>query len=248
MYCQNLKPSITTEILVFNAFFNLCETYRTIKEIPDDEYVVIVTSIKNDKDWFSAFNGNNIFIHGEEWEYYTKHDAKFGISYQVLENIFQSQIDLNIYDIDNEPNIHLESIGCINDMCMNKTDVMLKLRTADICNACITRAEEKNMNPLVLEHILTSIENLRENFVNSNRIKSKVKPLPVYVDPKRRIKIGEKNVDIVPLQKVLFIFFLKNLQGVETKLLYQQEDNLFELYQEIRKSAEKDKNKTDVRS
>ena len=65
----------------------------------------------------------NIFIYGEEWEYYTKKDAKYGIAYQVLENIFQSLIDLNIDDVDNEPNIHVPSIGCINDMCMDKVDV-----------------------------------------------------------------------------------------------------------------------------
>ena len=52
------------------------------------------------------FRGKNIFIYGLDWEYYTKHDDKYGIAYQVVENIFQSQIELNIDDVDNEPNIH----------------------------------------------------------------------------------------------------------------------------------------------
>jgi hypothetical protein len=227
------------KFLSFDELFDLCDTYRTFREIPDDAFVVLVTSIKNRKDWFSAFRGKNIFIHGEEWEYYTKRDGKYGIAYQVLENIFQSMIDLNINDVDNEPNIHIPSIGCINDMCMDKIDVMLKLRTADICESCIARAEEKPMDPLVLDHIQASIENLREAFVNSNRIKSKVKPLAVYIDPKRNVKIGDKDIHIIPLRRVLFIFFLKNPQGIKTKYLSEYQDDLYEVYKEVRKSAEK---------
>jgi hypothetical protein len=229
----------TIENLSFDEFFSLCDTYRIIKHIPNDAFVVLITSIKNHKDWFSAFNKKNIFIHGLEWEYYTKRDAKFGIAYQVLENIFQSQIDLNINNVDSEPNIHMESIGCINDMCMNKKDVMLKLRVAEICESCVDRAIERNVNPLVLQHIQESIDRLRNEFVNSYKMTSA--PLVVHIDPKRSIKIGERKFEIVALQKVLFIFFLKNIQGVETRLVCDHQDELIKLYTEIRKSGVKEK-------
>jgi hypothetical protein len=224
----------------FDEFFILCDTYRTFKEIPDDEYVVMVTSIRNRKDWFSAFKGKNIFVHGEEWEYYTKKDAKYGISYQVVENIFQSLIELSIDDIDNEENIHCESIGCIDDMCMNKTDVMLKLRTADICSSCLERAEKKNINPLILEHILRIISNLRNEFVFSSRVSSLVKPEMVHIDPVRMVKIGTKSIDLNPLNKVVFIFFLQNLQGVETKLICNYDKDLKKIYKEVRDNPDDD--------
>jgi hypothetical protein len=179
-------------------------------------------------------------LYGQEWEYYTKKDAKYGIAHQVLENIFQSLINLNIKDVKNEPNIHIPSIGCINDMCMDKTDVMVKLRAADICDSCLDRAEEENVNPSVLEHIKDSIEGLREAFVTSGRIKSKIKPLEVIIDPKRNVKIGDKDIHIIPLQRVLFIFFLKNLQGIKTKYVADHEDELYEVYKEIRISGQKD--------
>ena len=137
--------------LTFDEFFGLCQGYRTITNrtlnIKKDDYVVMVTSIPNHKDWFSAFQEKSIFIYGREWEYYTKHDDRFGIAYEVVENIFQSQIELNINDVDNDPNIHIPSIGCIDDMCMDKVDVMFKLRTADICDSCIDRALEKKSKP-----------------------------------------------------------------------------------------------------
>lgn len=232
-----LKEIEKVESLSFDDFFNLCNTHRVIKEILEDEFVVIVTSIRNVNRWFSAFDKKNIFVDGIGWEYYTKRDSKYGIAYQILENIFQSQIELNINDISNEPNIHLESIGCINDMCSYKPDVMLKLRTADICDSCIDRAIEKNINPLVFEHIKESIENLRKEFVNSNRIKSTVKPLNVKVDPDRSIYIGSKTIEVPHLSKVLFIFFLKNPKGIETKLVCEHQDELLSIYREVRQNA-----------
>lgn len=227
--------------LSFDELFGLCGAFRAIKEIPQDAYVVLVTSIENNMDWFSAFNGKNIFIHGIDWEYYTKRDAKFGIAYQVLENIFQSQIELDLNDVKNEPNIHMDSIGCINDFCQKKKDVMLKLRTADICDSCIDRAIEKRVDPLILQHIIESVEGLRKAFINSNRINATIQPLPVHIDNKRSIRIGDHDIKMVALQKVLFIFFLKNLEGVKTKLVCEHQDELFELYLEIRKSGEKEK-------
>lgn len=227
--------------LSFKEIFKLCDTYRTVfeEDVPSDAYVVLLTTIKNKKDWFSANNERNIFIYGEEWEYYTKKDAKYGIAHQVLENIFQSLIELNINDVDNEPNIHIPSIGCINDMCMDKVDVMLKLRTADICDSCLDRAVEKQISAFILEHIKNSLEHIREALLASNRLKSKIKPLKVYIDPKRNVKIGDRDIHIIPLQRVLFIFFLKNLQGIKTSYISDYENDLYSIYKEIRRSGQK---------
>jgi len=222
------------ESLSFDELFQVCDTFRIINKIPDDEFVVVVTSIRNSPEWFSAFNRKDIFVYGVGWEYYTKRDSKYGVAQQIVENIFQSHLELNIDDYKNEPNIHLEAIGCINDFCDKEAEVLLKLRTADICDSCLDRADEMNVNPLVIDHIRVIITKLREEFVNSNRIKSKVKPDNVHIDPKRTIKIGSKNIDIDYLNKVLFIFFLKNLQGVETKLVCDYQEDLYGIYQEIR--------------
>lgn len=226
------------EFLTFDELFWLCKNIR-LKRIPKEAYLVLITNINNNKNWFSAFREKNIFIHGRDWQYYTKHDDKYGIAYQVVENIFQSQIELDINDVDNEPNIHMPSIGCINDMCMEKVDVMLKLRTAYICDSCIDRAHGKKVHLLLLQHIKELIEGIRTEFVNYHRITTKVKPHTVHVTSDRTIKIGNKEFDTMPIQKVLFIFFLKNNQGVETKLICDYQDELFDIYHEVRKTGVK---------
>lgn len=231
---KHMSDIAAIDSLSFEELFELCKTVRLFRSIPDDEFVVLVTSIENTEDWFSAFDGKNIFIHGVDWEYYTKKDAKYGIAYQVVENIFQMLIDLDIDDPRKEPNIHEPSIGCINDHCREKFDVMFKFRTADICESCLRRAEDKRVDQVIVDHIFRIINNLRVNFVNAGIIASKVKPENVYIDSKRVVMVGPKKIKLDALNKVLFIFFLKNLDGVETKLISKCEDDLYQIYREVR--------------
>ena len=189
---KEMSDIAAIDSLSFEELFALCNTVRLFEKIPDDDFVVLVTSIKNTEDWFSAFDGKNIFIHGVDWEYYTKKDAKYGIAYQVVENIFQTLIELDIDDPRKEPNIHEPSIGCINDHCREKFDVMLKFRTADICGSCLKRAEEKNVDPLIVDQIYQIINNLRAKFVNSGIIASRIKPENVYINSKREVTVGPK--------------------------------------------------------
>lgn len=231
---KQMSEIAAIDSLSFEELFALCDTVRLFRTIPDDEFVVLVTSIKNSEDWFSAFDGKNIFIHGVDWEYYTKKDAKYGIAYQVVENIFQTLIELDIDDPKKEPNIHEPSIGCINDHCREKFDVMIKFRTADICESCLKRAEEKKVNPLVVTQIYQIINNLRKRFVSSHILNTKSEPEKVYVNPDREVTIGPKKLKLDPVNKVIFIFFLRNLEGVETKLISGCEDNLYQIYKEVR--------------
>lgn len=227
------------ENLSFQELFELCNTVRLFDKIPVDDFVVLVTSIKNSEDWFSAFDGKNIFIHGVDWEYYTKRDDKYGIAYQVVENIFQTLIELDIDDRKKDPNIHDPSIGCLNDYCGEKIDVMIKFRTADICESCLRRAVEKKVDPLIVDQIYKIINNLRTKFVNSGIIASRVKPEHVFINSNRVVKVGHKEIKIDPLNKVLFIYFLKNLDGVETKLISKCEDDLYQIYKEVRDNPDK---------
>ena len=38
--------------------------------------------------------------------------------------------------------VHEEAEGCVNDLCQSKKKIILKLRTADICDLCIKKIQE----------------------------------------------------------------------------------------------------------
>jgi len=106
--------------LSFVQYWEILNMYRIINKIPPENYAVLISPNKHDESWFSGFNGHNIFVDSNDWQYFSDKDSKYGIAFQIVENIIQSLMKLNIDDIFSEPNIHMESIGCINDFCGNK--------------------------------------------------------------------------------------------------------------------------------
>ena len=97
--------------LTFEELFQITKLYRSSQSISPNDFVVFITSIRNDQQWFSAFNKRDIFIHGAEWDLISNIDSKFELAYQCVENIFQSLINLKKHEYHDPPK------GCINDFC-----------------------------------------------------------------------------------------------------------------------------------
>lgn len=231
--------------LSFDGLFEVCKIYRnyyTYSEgITKEDFCVVLTSIKNEHNWFSAFRGKNIFVDINDWEDYTNKNQKFGIAYQVVENLFQSFLNMKIEigDVESEPNVHWQSEGCINDMCQNKRDIILKLRTAEICESCQDRMESENANVEACIQIQEIIERIREELISKivNRLKPKARPLEVKkVGRKFEIFIDGINdaVDFEAIQRTLYIFYLKNSEGVHHYDLIRKKEELKNIYFKVR--------------
>lgn len=235
--------------LSFDKLFDVCKAVRLYylhsHGIKKDDFVVVLTSIKNENNWFSAFKGKNVFIDINDWEQYTGKNQKYGIAYQVVENIFQSLIELNIElgEVESEPNVHWHSIGCINDMCQDKRDIILKLRTADICDSCQNRFLEKGNSIEVGDQIQGITEYIRKGLVRKFLEKGDV--IPKKIEVKRVGKIykifidGFKNhIDFEAIERALYIFYLKNLEGVSQHDLSKNYNILKEIYFKTRRGGD----------
>lgn len=218
--------------LTFDELYSLSRLYRVGKPIHRDDFVVLLTTIPNNKEWFSAFSGKNIFVDVNDWDYITENDGKYGIAYQVVENIFQSLSGIDIDDVDNEPNIHEPAIGCINDMCgLDKGEIILKLRTAHICTSCQSRATTNGVNPLLILQIRLLLEQIRKGLVNFDSIVAQIVPPTLIIDEEGKIKVGGKPIKLEAIQKTLFIFYLNHTDGVSFEQLGQKIDELHHIYQ-----------------
>lgn len=223
------------ESLTFDELFALCRIYRIGKPNIKDDFVVVLTKISNDRRWFSAFARNNIFVDVNDWAYITESDGKYGIAYQVIENVFQSLSGIQIDDLENEPNIHFHSIGCINDMnSSRKEDVALKLRQGYICPSCRRRAITSGVKGSIILHIYDLINHIRVELMNFDELLDEVVPDPVKVDKLGNITIGQMSLELNYLCKTLFIFFLKQQDGVSTIRLKDFEEKFYEIYIKIR--------------
>jgi len=217
--------------LTFEEFFHLTKGYRNSERIKKEDFVILISSIPNNFNWFSAFKNRDVFIHGGEWDQISNVDSKFELAYQCVENIFQSLIDLEEY--------HQTSIGCINDFCQNKSEILLKLQTGNICKECLDRAIKKDVDGPIIAHIIEIIKKVREAFVVSVRFFEEVNLEPVYVDERGNISIGGIKIEMETLPKTMYITFLANIEGIRSDEKCKKSHLFDEVYNFIKAHPDK---------
>ena len=227
--------------LSWKELFSLCEFYRTTFQISKNDFVVLLTRRKNALNWFSHVDENkNIFIHTGDWEHYTKAPQKFPVAYQVIENVMQHMMNIDMEQTPN-PYVHLEPLGCMNDFCQNKQQIILKLRTGDICNECILKMQQENVDEEMINQEIGVFEVIRNQLLFRQGFRRNVNPKPINIRVSGEIYIGEKKIGLNPLESTLFILFLKHIEGISLNDLKDYRHELLKIYRMIKPSAEESK-------
>jgi hypothetical protein len=201
----------------FDDFFCYCETYRRNCKVSENVIVVVVTDILNAKGWFSAPNGKNIFVYTDFWSKILPAQINYAIAYNIMVNVFQllMQIDYNSFGKRENINIiHKKNIGCINDFCKDRSQIILKLRTGYICDECIQAARDRNITNGILANLYLIITRLRLKFTNLDLISSAFKVDKIFVLSSKDIRIDNITITFTPFEKAIYIFFLRHPEGV----------------------------------
>lgn len=226
-------------------FWDIADSYRNhykavkpYKPIAKDNIVVVLSGMRDIENWFSAYNieKNAIFVHTDDWENFLDCEPHYPIAHQIAENVLQLLIKLDYHNTELfEKHVHETAIGCMNDFCGNRSDIRLKMRTADICKDCFQFAVQR-VNPKMVTSTLAIFERIRTKMLTKERFLVKMTP--------SKIRIDEKNFDIY-LQdfantklnlnaraKALYIFLLANQEPVDfIKLNNKQKELLRRIYQ-----------------
>lgn len=223
--------------LSFEELFSLCDSFRRKRRIRRNDFVVLITNRFNSLNWFSHCNADkNIFIHAAEWEkFHIRVHHKYPVAYQVIENILQNLMDIESLDGYNEF-VHYHVRGCINDFCKDKREVILKLRTADICGSCLKRILEKEIPNSLIDHIFQILEGLRIQFLFNKGINRFTGPYGIIVNDDYMLlmpHLGNTELKLEPLFKTLYIFFLKNPDGIRLNDLVHYKEELKNIYKHI---------------
>lgn len=230
--------------LEVDDYFKICKKIRNQdKEIQDNMFVIILTNKTCDKKLISGTDGKNIFINVEELMKYASDKSYYPIAYQIVENIFQALNKITYSpSIFEDKRLHLVPIGCINDLCMNKEDVVLKLSKASICKDCLETSKKNKLPKDIIEafkNLLKHLHDHNEHFNNSNFIKNTM----LSVSSTGDITIKGKYVKIEPKPKAYFIFFLLNQGTYTVKELESNSEKIAKIYKVL-----KSKGKEDIRN
>ena len=236
MYSERLSFPLTRNTATWNTLFKKCNEYRKLLNIDSSEFVLLLTELPNDKNWFAAldeqmpFNG---FIHTQDWSEYINCNEAFPIAYEVIALVLQKHIFNGIKELRTE--IHQLPIGCINDFCMHKQEIILKLRTADICNVCMEKLKDKLPAPTT-HHALNILESLRKKMLYAQNFKQQSPLSRLIVDNQKNIFLPDfENIQIRlnPLEKTLYMLYLFHPEGIEISSLCDYKEEMYHIYTNI---------------
>jgi hypothetical protein len=220
--------------LSMNDCFDICDRIRKSNvDIQENDFVVLLTNKKNNLNWFSATDGKNIYINVKNLELHSYNHTKYPVAYQILENIFQAICGIVFNNGVLDERIHKKPVGCINDMCFHKFQIIRKLKEGKICEKCQKMALNHGINDFDLELFQLLIEGIK----NPALVKfeqRKGEEIPVKVDEKGYLFINGSLIELEALMRSIYIFFLIKQKGFVFSELDIHVNEMAWLYQKIR--------------
>ena len=210
--------------------------YRRLHRIPEDQFAILLTPVANQKNWFALIDEKmpyNGFIHTNDWEFFISCDPAFPIAFEVMALILQKHIFSNYGEI--RQLTHQRAIGCVSDLCMQKSDIILKMRTADICPACMARVQA-NLSMPEIHHALAIMESLRVKMLYAQNFRQNSPASRLTIRRGGRLFLTDyENIEVKfpALEKALYLLYLKYPEGLYFTDLAQHRSELYEIYSNI---------------
>jgi hypothetical protein len=195
------EPELSWEMI-----FEKCTEYRARSAIPSEDFIILLISRRNSQNWFASADPKgtrSIFIHTAEWDtYLTDCEPCHPIAFECWANLLHSFMYDSFEEALNA--VHDPSIGCVSDLCLWKPDISYKLRTADVCEDCLTRLQERGISHALISQALDTFEALRKHMLFSRGfrgVETHESKLPFPVAYTRR----KLSMTMEPLRKFLLL-------------------------------------------
>lgn len=232
------EPQLTWEDL-----FLICEKYRRKYTVPENDLVFLLTDVSNDKNWFGSVDQKmrNVFIQTSNWSSFfgAEIDSRFPIAYEVVVWTLRIMMYRNRYELSQQ--LHAQPKGCMMDFCEHKSQIVLKMRTADICGDCLDYIQKRDVNRTALNQILETMDGIRSNILFRERSSVLNRPSRLeirgYMKRIFLVDLGDLEVRLNPKEKTLFLFFLNHPEGVRIVDLMDHKAEILELYKRFSRAS-----------
>jgi hypothetical protein len=220
----------------WKQLFAECNQYRKAKVVSENDIVVLLTDIGNDLNWFGGVSPNmkNYFIQTSHWEHYFGNDIdiRFPIAYEVIVWVMRYYMFA-----DNDAvwtGVHKNPIGCIMDFCEEKSQIILKMRTADVCESCMNKFMERDVPVLYTRQFFDILDGIRKSMTFRGRSVLLRQPSRIEIRGHTKkiffIDFGGLELRLNPKEKSLYLLFLKHSEGINITHLPDHKEELMKLY------------------
>ena len=228
--------------VAFETLFGKCNNYRDTKDLDKKDFVILLTEMNNFHNWQSSFDEKsfyNGFIQTNDptWLsiWYSKVSLAFPIAFELISIIIKKNIYNDVQDFLDK--CHRKPIGCVNDLCFKKEDILLKYRTADICHYCMENLKQ-NLPITTIMHALEILEFLRKKMLNSNDFMQLSPPTlsRMIIDKNRKIFLPDFeniHIDLDPLHTTLYMLYLFHPEGIKINSLCDHKIEMYHIYSHL---------------
>lgn len=212
-----------------------CRNYRTIYKVPEGDYVILLTGIPHDMNWFSAMEEKNGFVQVNAWGHFfdadiaPEHPVSYEVAAWILRTAMCGRLDETLQYV------HLDARGCTMDFCQNKQDIVLKMRTADLCPQCLSILERKKVSLGLINQVIATWEDIRKSMsfhIRAGFLKNPVNMDICFSQKEIHFRAPSVTVRLKPSEMALYAFVLKHCSentGIRLKDLETNPDLLREL-------------------
>ena len=227
-------------------FFRVSDKYRERRNLPSSSHVFLLTDVGNELNWFGSISPsmNNYFIQTSHWNSFfgEEVDDRFPIAYKITIWIIRHFMFNEREDI--LESAHTKPKGCANDFCKNKKDIILKMRTADLCSGCMEILHARNVNPLIIGQLFDVMDGIRTNLTFRERWKIILKPSKMevrgYISRIFLKDLGELEVRLNPKERAIYMFYLNHPEGVHLTELQDHREEIYSHYSKYTSQYEQD--------
>jgi hypothetical protein len=227
---------LTQSVWTWKQLFDVCSSYRKNNNISEDTHVFLLTEHPNDKNWFGSIDQTmkNYFIHTNDWDIYFENgiDKRFPIAYEVViwlmrSLMFKDQMELLAH-------IHDQPRGCVMDFCKNKKEIVLKMRTADLCPDCTSHLTKRDIKMSHLKQLFTLMDSIRDHLLFRKRSILLMEPsrmeIRSYAKNIYLTDLGDLQVNLNPKEKALYLLYLNHPKGIPRSHIIDYRDELRSYY------------------
>ena len=228
----------------WDQLFSECDKYRNSKSLPQDDFVVLLTDIGNDINWFGGVSESmkNYFVQTSNWGHFFGYsiDIRFPIAYEVIiwfMRFYMFSDRESIWE-----GVHKKAIGCIMDFCEDKSQIILKMRTADVCESCMNNIMERDIPTLYSRQFFEIIEGIRRSMTFRGRSELLQQPSRLeirgYLNKIFFTDLGGLELRLNPKEKAKYLLFLNQPDGIQISHLTDYEKELTTLYSSLTNQTE----------
>jgi len=176
-------------------------------------------------------------VHTADWPLFFRLLNKpiYPIAYEILAWVLRSLMFKSREEIIDF--VHDEPVGCINDFCSEKKQIILKMRTGDICDECMDQIINNDVSPPLLRQIQGILNEIRQHILFSRNRNVYLTSSRLLIDLNTRKlyfpDYAQGEAKLNPKELALYLLFLEQTNGIALNQVIDFKADLLEKYKQI---------------